>query len=126
MLDRDVSTLMVTFTDAPATLSGQVHDGSGVADTSATVLVFPADAAAWINYGAFPRRLREIRVGRDGHYRSAGLPPGDYLVVAIPDESTANWQDPAVLKALARSATSVVIAEGESRTLALRTSVVSR
>lgn len=126
MLDRDVSNLIVTFTDAPATLSGQVHSGAGVPDPSATVLVFPADAAAWIDYGNFPRRLREIRVGLDGHYRTAGLPPGDYFVVAVADEATANWQDPRVLKALAREATSVVIADGESRALTLRTVAVPR
>lgn len=126
MLDRDVANLMVTFTDAPATLSGQVQDASGVPDTSATVLVFPADAAAWVDYGNFPRRLREVRVGLDGHYRTTGLPPGDYLVVAVPDESTANWQDPTVLRALAREAAAVVIADGESRALTLRTAVVQR
>lgn len=126
MLDRDVANLIITFTDAPATLSGQVQSGPGAPDTSATVLVFPADAAAWIDYGSFPRRLREIRVGLDGHYRTAGLPPGDYLVVAVADESTANWQDPTVLKALAREATPVAIADGELRTLTLRTVAVPR
>jgi hypothetical protein len=126
MLDRDFTTLMVTFTDAPSTLSGQVQSSSGGPDSSATVLVFPSDAAAWIDYGSFPRRLRAIRVGVDGHYRTTGLPPGDYLVVAVADESTANWQDPSVLKALARTATSVAIADGESRTVTLRTSVVPR
>jgi hypothetical protein len=126
LIDRDVSNLVVTFTDAPSTLSGQVHSAAGPPDTTATVLVFPAESAAWINYGSFPRRLREIRVGRDGHYRTVGLPPGDYLVVAVADEAAANWQDPAVLKALAREATSVTLADGESRALTLRTSVVPR
>jgi hypothetical protein len=125
-LDRDVSGLMLTFTDSPAALSGQVQTGAGAPDPAATVLVFPADAAAWIDYGTFPRRLREVRVGRDGHYRTTGLPAGDYLVVAVADETAANWQDPAVLKALARTATSVSIGDGESRTLALRTSVVPK
>jgi hypothetical protein len=126
MLDRDVTNLSITFTDAPSELAGQVHDGSGVPDSSATVLVFPADSAAWIDYGAFPRRLREIRVGRDGFYRTAGLPAGEYLVVAVAAESTANWQDPPVLKSLARVATSVVVTEGESRSVTLRTVAVPR
>jgi len=126
MVDRELNNLIVTFTDAPATLSGQVTDASGGPDVSATVLVFPADSASWIDYGSFPRRLRDVRVGKDGQYSTVGLPPGEYLVVAVADETSANWQDPTVLKALARSATSVTIAEGESRSLALRTSVVSR
>jgi len=126
LLDRDVSNLAVIFTDRPSSIAGQVHDASGAPDPSATVLVFPADSGAWIDYGSAPRRLRAVRVGRDGHYQTTGLPPGEYLVVAVADEATANWQDPAVLKALARVATRIDLPEGESRSQLLRTSVVSR
>ncbi len=126
MLDRDVSGLVVTFTDRPSTLSGQVNNPTGAPDVAATVLVFPADAAAWSDYGGLPRRLRAVRVGLDGHYSTVGLPPGDYLVVAVADEASANWQDPAVLRALARVATSVTLADGESRTVALGTVGVPR
>jgi hypothetical protein len=126
MLDRDVSNLLVTFTDRPSSLSGQVQTASGVPDSTATVLIFPADAASWLDYGAFPRRLRALRVGRDGHYSTTGLPPGEYLVVAVADEAAVNWDDPPVLKSLARVATAVALAEGESRSLFLRTVPVQR
>lgn len=126
MLDRDITTLNIVFTDRPSMLAGQVHDASGGADGSATVLVFPADTTGWVDYGSAPRRLRAIRVGRDGHYQTTGLPAGEYMVVAVSDESTANWQDPIMLKALTRLATRVELADGESRSQLLRTAVVQR
>jgi hypothetical protein len=125
-LDADVTDLVVTFTDRPSTLSGQVQSAKGVPDPSATVLVFPADSGAWMDYGGFPRRLRAIRVDRHGQYQTDGLPAGDYLVVAVADESSANWQDPRVLRTLARLATPITIAEGETRSAPLRTSAVPR
>jgi len=126
LLDRDLTGITFSFTDRPASLSGQVNTPQSQADSSAIVLVFPADAAAWVDTGVFPRRLRSIRVDREGRYAASGLPPGEYHVVAIADESSANWQDPAVLQTLARSATRLTIGDGESRTLALTTTVVRR
>jgi hypothetical protein len=123
MLDRDVTGITVTFTDRPASLSGQVTNASGQPDSSATVLVFPSDSAAWTDTGDFPRHIRAVRVDRDGRYQTVGLPAGDYLVAAIPDEATANWQDAAVLRSLARVATSVTIADGDSKSMSLRTTV---
>jgi hypothetical protein len=126
MLDRDVTNLLVSFTDHPSSLSGQVHGATGVPDPTATVLIFPSETTAWLDYGSYPRRLRAVRVGREGHYDTSGLPPGEYLVVAVADEAAVNWQDPPALKSLARVATLVKLAEGESRSLLLRTSAVPR
>jgi hypothetical protein len=126
-LDADVTGLLITFTDRPSTLSGQVHNATGAVDPSATVLLFPADSSAWTDYGGFPGRLRAIRVDRNGQYRTDGLPAGDYLAVAIAEESSANWQDPRVLKALSRLATPITLGDGDSRSASLKTlAVVSR
>jgi len=124
-LDADISSLIVTFTDRPSTVSGQVQSPTGAADPTATVLVFPAEAGAWTDTGEFPRRLRAIRVDRRGQYRTEGLPAGDYLVVAVVDESSTNWQDPRVLRALTRLATPITLGDGETRSVALKTSVVT-
>jgi hypothetical protein len=48
------------------------------------------------------------------------LPPGDYLVAAIPDELVNAWQDPKVLESLSRSATRISLAENEKRTVDLK------
>jgi hypothetical protein len=125
-LDADVTALVMTFTDRPSTVSGQVQNATGASDPSATVLVFPADPGAWTDYGDFPRRLRAIRVDRNGQFQTANLAPGDYLLVAIPEDSSANWQDPKVLQALARLGTSITLGDGETRSATLKTSVVAR
>jgi hypothetical protein len=125
-LDRDVSGVVITFTDRPATFSGQVQNASGAADASATVLIFPADSGSWADYGGFPRRLRAVRADRDGRFTALGFPPGNYLVAAVGEETSSDWQNPRMLQALARLATKVTIADGESRQLALSTLTVPR
>ena len=125
-LDTDVAGLVITFTDRPSTLSGQVQNAAGASDPSATVLVFPSEPVAWTDYGDFPRRLLAIRVDRNGHFQTPNLPAGNYLLAAVPDESTANWQDPKVLQTLARQATSITLGEGEGRSATLKTVVVPR
>ena len=120
-LDRDVTGVVIMFTDNPSSLSGQVNSASGAPDPTATVLVFPADPGAWTDYGGFPHRLFAIRVDRDGRYHAPRLPAGNYLAVAIADESTADWQDPTVLQTLSRLATTITVGDGEARSLPLKT-----
>jgi hypothetical protein len=115
-LSRDVNDLVITFTDRWSGLGGAVR-GPGAAD--ATVLVFAADAQAWTNYGSNPRRLRTARAGATGAFALNSVPPGDYYVVAVPDEQSADWRDPKVLEALVRLAAQVTILEGEHTTIDL-------
>lgn len=125
-LGADIADVILSFTDRMGSLAGQVRDASGAADATATVLVFPANSSGWSDYGSFPRRLQAIRVDRRAEFNTGALPPGDYLAVAVPDEATANWQDPAVIKSLARVATAVSVVEGRPQTVALRTTTVPR
>jgi hypothetical protein len=125
-LDHDVSGVVITFTDQPSELNGRVQSTSGVRDAAATVLIFPADSASWVDYGDNPRRLRSVRADKDGAYRTVGLAAGDYLVVAIPDESAPDWQDPITLQKLVRLATLMRLADGETRSLELKTVTVPR
>jgi hypothetical protein len=121
-LDGENATgVVLAFTDKPTELNGTVRDASGNADARASVIVFPADRSAWVDAGAQPRRLRQVRAGQDGSYKLSGLPAGDYLVIAVDDATTPSWQDPAYLGVMARTATQVRLAEGEPRTQALTT-----
>jgi hypothetical protein len=43
------------------------------------------------------------------------VPAGDYLVLAVDDESAERWKDPAFLEAASRVATRVSIAWGETK-----------
>jgi hypothetical protein len=123
-LDRDVDGVVITFTNRPSAVSGQVQNVAGAPDASATVLIFPAESGSWVDYGDLPPRLRAVRVDKDGRYVATGFPAGNYLVAAIAEEASAHWQDPKTLQALARVATAITLADGESRQVGLKTLTV--
>jgi hypothetical protein len=126
VLDRDILNATVTLTTRPSELSGVVATESGQANPGATVLVFPADKALWRDYGVAPRRITAVRVTPTGAYRVRGLPPGAYNVVAVDDEQGGEWPDPRFLELLAPISAALTIAEGEARSMSLRTVTVAR
>jgi hypothetical protein len=115
----DISGVVVTFTDRRTELSGTVTGSSGP-DAAASVIVFPVDPALW-ERGTISRRLLMTRTAQTGAFTIRTLPPGDYHVVAIPDEFAGDWSDPAFLEALTANATRVQLEEGAARTVDLRT-----
>ena len=114
---RDITDLTLIFTDRWSGVGGAVQ-GSRV--DRAVVILFPADSRAWINAGPNPRRLRSVRADAQGRFGIRSVPPGDYYVVAIPDEQSGDWRDPAMLDTLVRMATQVSIIEGEHKMLDLQ------
>jgi len=117
----DLASVVITFTDRPTKLTGVARSGEGNADPDALIVVFPADSAAWTDYGLNPRRVRSTRTTKSGAYTFTGLPAGDYCVAAIKEEAYGQWQDPQVLEELARRATQVRLADGEEKTQDLKT-----
>ena len=117
----DLASVVITFTDRPTKLTGVARSGEGNADPDALIVVFPADSAAWTDYGVSPRRVRSARTTKSGAYTFTGLPAGDYCVAAIKEEAYGQWQDPQVLEDLARRATQVRLADGEEKTQDLKT-----
>jgi hypothetical protein len=118
-LRQEPTIVTVTFTDRWSGVRGSVSGSSG-RDSTALVLVFPTDRDAWGSTGLSPRRVRSTRASRTGEY-SFNLPPGDYYVVAIPEEYSSEWQDPDFLDVMSRAAARVTIAEGERKVQDLRT-----
>lgn len=120
--DADIAGVTVVLTDRPAGLAGSVTAAPGGPEVAAAVVVvFPVDTGAWMNRGADPRRLRSARPDRAGAYLIRTLPAGEYYVAAIDDALAAEWQAPARLAALARSATRVDVRPGETRQQTLLT-----
>jgi hypothetical protein len=111
---RDVSDLVLTFTDRWSGISGHAQ---GADADGATVLVFTTEAQKWQGAGSNPRRLRSARANARGEFGISSLPPGDYYVTAIREEDAGDWRDPAVLEALARGATQITITEGEHKSI---------
>jgi hypothetical protein len=117
----DIAGITVTFTMQPTRLSGVVQGERGSPDPDASVLVFPSVESAWSGATPSPRRMRLARTSTTGMYTLSGLPPGEYCVIAVPDEESADWQDAKALSALARTAERVLIGEGRQHTQDLRT-----
>jgi len=115
---RDLNGVTIVFTDRPTELTGTVRNGQGT-DPDATVLIFPTDNERWQSPN--PRRMRNVRASKTGAYKATGLPPGDYYVAAVPDESAVDWQDARVLASLATDASRVSLDDGEKKTQDLRT-----
>jgi hypothetical protein len=120
---RDLAGVVLTFTDRPSSLTGHVRTGQTL-DPAAVVIAFPTDTSTWIGRGPYPRRVRTTRAGPDGVYIITALVPGEYYIAAVNEEGFADWQDPALLAALARVARQVRVVDGERRTQDLTTAVI--
>jgi hypothetical protein len=123
-LKNNVSDVVITFTDKVTTISGSVHTTGGSPDPNAIALLFPVDPAGWMDFGLNPRRLRSARAGANGSYSFSDAPAGDYFLVAIPDETAAEWREPGFLQTLSRLAARVHLNDGDTVTRDLRTAVV--
>ena len=119
---NDLSGVVVRFTDKQTELSGSARVQSGTAgasNTDAVVVVFPADVQTWRDGGMSPRRSRTMGTSTTGDFRLPGLPPGEYLVLAVAPELAIDLQDAQFVAAAARVATRVTLGEGEKKSVSL-------
>jgi hypothetical protein len=136
--DGDVTGVVATFTDRPATIAGTVRNAQGTPDKHVTVLLFPAEPAAWAGDGYRPRQFISVITTLAGAYVFPRVPAGDYFLVAATDKVDANtaptiidlpgslreWQNPAFLAALSRTAVRVQVADGQAQTQDLKATVI--
>ena len=106
-----------------ATVLEYVRSGDGrlMQIPGAAIIVMSAHDKQWT-----PNRTRYLRASTAGSFAIAGLPPGEYLIVAIDDALAEGWQDSRVLAQLRTLATRIVLREAETRTLELRLSALRR
>jgi hypothetical protein len=119
-----ISGVVVTLTETE--ISGTVLDDAGQPTARFPLLFFAVDRTLW-THGS--RRVRTVQPAADGTFRAAGLPPGEYFVVAYPniDTATGTGVDVAVeapvdavhLDQFAGVAGRITIASGEKRSLQL-------
>jgi Carboxypeptidase regulatory-like domain len=119
-LQSDLSGVVVTFTDRWTGVGGAVLTPQGNPDPNATVVVFSTDATHWAN-GVSARRVKITRPAKSGQYGINSLPPGEYFIVALPEDQAADWQDPKFLEAASAIASKFTIGDGERATQDLRT-----
>lgn len=114
----DVTGAVLTFTDRPSKLVGQVTTDAGMGGVA--VLVFPSESSAWTGYGSASRRMANTRADKDGKFEVSNLPAGDYFVVAITDKIANDWQNPKFLEALTGQASRIRIQDASTATVSLK------
>jgi hypothetical protein len=121
LTDADVDDIEITLTDRGTEIIGSVRDGRLLQMPGAAVIVMSAHDRQWT-----PNRTRYLRASTAGSFIITGLPPGEYLIVAVDDALAEGWQDSRVLSQLRTLGTRIALREAESRTLELRLSALRR
>ena len=101
-------------------IAGHVTDAHAAPIDTYSVIVFPTDRKAW---SADSSVVKFARPASDGGFEVAGLPPGEYWVVAvdaIQSNQIGEWTRPEVLQKLSPHATRVPLAERERSMTVLR------
>jgi hypothetical protein len=117
--DRDLSDIVITFTDKVASIAGVVEGDQGLAPMAA-VIVFPAERDQWSRYGFTPLRVRSMAASGATGYAFQNLPAGSYHVIAVDASQIAAWQDPAFLEKAAALAPPVALGWGDVRMINLK------
>jgi hypothetical protein len=78
------------------------------------VTVFPVDHAEWNEIGLRPRKIRTVETTTKGVFKVAGLPPGEYYILAAPPLPD-SWLRRESLERMARSAVRLSLARGEQQ-----------
>jgi hypothetical protein len=122
--DHAIDGLVVTLTQTPSLLTGDVRRTNGASDPDAAVIVFPTDRAHWTDYGPQSRDVVAQRVTTDGHFTVTGVPAGEYFIVAVNDAVRARGLDAQLLDSLSRFAERLTVAARAQRTVNLVTQAV--
>lgn len=121
--ESDLSDIVITYTDRPASLNGTVTGVTG-ADHGVSVVMFPANRARWADARLSRRTFRLLRPAQDGAFSVPAAIPGDYLLVAIRDDVTNDEWDEQFLTRVAPLATAVRIAPAQQATVSVRVSEI--
>ena len=110
-----VSGVELILTSRLTRLTGAVRKDRQVVD-DCTVVVFSAEPRLW---GYRTRHIKAARPNQDGTFIVTGLPPGDYLAVALEYLEPGDEQDPEILEKWRRNATRVTVDAGQSTTVTI-------
>lgn len=114
---NDVIGVVITFTDRSASLAGRVFDGANRPVSQYPIVVFSTNRAHWLPSS---RRVRLLHPASNGEFEAAGLPAGEYFVVAVAAADTSDLDDLVFLDQLAAAAFRITLADGERKTQDLR------
>jgi carboxypeptidase family protein len=103
------------------TVSGVLTDTNGAPLADGTVIVFSTESDKWSDASRF---VRSARPDQQGKYQIKGLPPGEYLALAIDYVQDGMWNDPEYLESLRGRAQHFTLGETETRTVGLKLATV--
>jgi hypothetical protein len=110
-------TLVVRMTDKLATVSGTVI---AAPNTTGAVYLFPSDPAAWNHIGLNPPNFKRSVWQAGQPFTIAGLPAGEYLVIALAREvGPQEWTSPAWLSRAAPLASRVTVSWEQTSNVSL-------
>jgi Carboxypeptidase regulatory-like domain len=113
---EELSGVQVIVTNRVTTVTAEVTDSKGAPLADGTVVVFARDAGQWSEDSRF---IRSARSNQQGQYLIKGLPPGEYLAVALDYVEDGIWNDPEYLESIRRHGQRLTLGEGDSRSISL-------
>jgi protocatechuate 3,4-dioxygenase beta subunit len=114
---QELTGLQVVVTSQVTTVNGQLRDDKGAPLADGTVIVFADDAQKWSEES---RWVRSTRPDQEGQYEIRGLPPGEYLAVAVDYVEDGMWNDPEYLESIRRLGQRLTLNEAGSQSLSLK------
>ena len=114
---EELSGLQVIVTNKVTSVTGQLTDDKGAPLADGTVIVFAADSEKWAEDSRF---VRSARPDQQGQYQIKGLPPGEYLAIAVDYVQEGMWNDPEYLESIRRYGQKVTLADGASQPISLK------
>jgi hypothetical protein len=121
--DRGVENVRLILTNKLTSVGGTVALDKGLDRNDVSVFLFPTDRRAWIDFGASPQQILELRPDSAGHFR-AWVPPGEYYLVA--SLWTPDWLHPQGLERLSSLAERVTVLNGDQISRALKVRALPR
>jgi hypothetical protein len=112
-----LTALQIVLTNRVGSVSGQLADEKGAPLADGTIIVFSTDPDKWSEDSRF---VRSARPDQDGRYQIRGLPPGEYLAVAIEYVEEGMWNDPEYLDSIRRYGQRITVGEGAEQIVALK------
>ena len=108
----------LVLTKTEQTVTGSVVNDRGAPAKEYTVVVFPEDQQKWT--ASDSHRIASGRPDQQGQFKVTGLPPGDYLAVAVEYVEQGAWRDPEWLTRASKTATKFTLDEGNTKSLNLK------
>lgn len=115
--NEDISGVEVELTNKLTTISGLVTNSRGEASKDYSAIVFAQDKEKWAGNSRYQSMSRP---DQDGRFKIAGLPPGEYYIIAVDRIEPGQQSDPDFLESVRSRATSLSLNEGETKTVDLR------